>query len=80
MYGELSLDRLKPDQQTCNAETEECENLDLYSTVIPIFFGFYLLIGNVMLLNLLIAIFTSVYDQVSEHSKEVWRWEMFRYG
>ena len=79
MYGELSLEKLKPDPGTCNAQTEECENLDLYSTVIPIFFGFYLLIGNVMLLNLLIAIFTSVYDQVSEHSKEVWRWEMFRY-
>ena len=81
MYGELSLDKLIPSPNTCSAEEAEqslCENTDLYAHVIPVFFGFYLLIGNVMLLNLLIAIFTSVYDQVSEHSKEVWRWEMFR--
>ena len=81
MYGELSLDKLVPSNiTTCSIESNTCEDEDsnLYSNVIPIFFGFYLLIGNVMLLNLLIAIFTSVYDQVSEHSKEVWRWEMFR--
>lgn len=85
MYGELSLDTLVPYQQqpanggnmTCPADVN-CENLQLYSYVIPFFFGAYLLIGNVMLLNLLIAIFTSVYDQVSDHSREVWRWEMFR--
>ena len=31
-----------------------------------------------MLLNLLIAIFTSVFDKVNENSKEVWKWEMYR--
>ena len=63
MYGELSLDKLVP-TQTCPQDSDQCENTELYSYVIPVFFGFYLLIGNVMLLNLLIAIFTSVYDQV----------------
>ena len=31
-----------------------------------------------MLLNLLIAIFTSVFEEVHENSNEVWKWEMFR--
>ena len=80
MYGELSLHELVPHyNQTEHCQAEDlCEDVDLYSKVIPFFLGIYLLIGNVMLLNLLIAIFTSVYDQVSAQSKEVWRWEMFR--
>ena len=73
MYGELSLTELVPLQQqqslnsnmTCPGD-ERCEDLQLYSHVIPVFFGTYLLLGNVMLLNLLIAIFTSVYDQVNK--------------
>ena len=82
MYGELSLHELVPNYnvtELCSKPEDLCEDVDLYSKVIPLFLGVYLLIGNVMLLNLLIAIFTSVYDQVSAQSKEVWRWEMFRY-
>ena len=47
-------------------------------TITPIFLAIYLLVGNVMLLNLLIAIFTSVFEEVHENSNEVWRWEMYR--
>jgi hypothetical protein len=36
----------------------DIENLADYNYVIPLFLSVYLLIGNVMLLNLLIAIFT----------------------
>ena len=43
-----------------------------------VFLAFYLLIGNVMLLNLLIAIFTSVFEEVQVNSNEVWKWEMYR--
>ena len=79
MYGELSLHEIVPKNNTEHCQQDAlCEDVDLYSKVIPFFLGVYLLIGNVMLLNLLIAIFTSVYDQVSAQSKEVWRWEMFR--
>ena len=80
MYGELSLHELVPNYNLTEHCQQDnlCEDVDLYSKVIPFFLGVYLLIGNVMLLNLLIAIFTSVYDQVSAQSKEVWRWEMFR--
>ena len=36
----------------------DIDNLSDYNYVIPFFLSIYLLIGNVMLLNLLIAIFT----------------------
>ena len=60
MYGELSLDRIVPAAQShCNS-AGLCEDFTLYQYVTPVFLSVYLLIGNVMLLNLLIAIFTSV--------------------
>ena len=67
MYGELSLHELVPNyNQTEHCQADQlCEDVDLYSKVIPFFLGIYLLIGNVMLLNLLITIFTSVYENYS---------------
>ena len=77
MYGELSLDRIVPkDIESCSIDGF-CENFGVYSYVTPVFLAIYLLIGNVMLLNLLIAIFTSVFEKVNENSKEVWKWEMY---
>ena len=31
-----------------------------------------------MLLNLLIAIFTSVFEEINQDSNNVWKWEMYR--
>ena len=53
------------------------------------FLAAYMLAGNVMLLNLLIAIFTSVFEEIQANAKEVrrrsshlptqvWKWEMYR--
>ena len=52
--------------------------MSVYSHVTPILLAIYLLIGNVMLLNLLIAIFTSVFEEVHKNSREIWKWEMYR--
>ena len=54
------------------------EELNTSKYISQIFLAIYLLFGNVMLLNLLIAIFTSVFEEVHENSNEVWKWEMFR--
>lgn len=87
MYGELSLDMIQVHDSTgCEANTtlsDVCSAPDLAeirtsSKVTPVFLAIYLLIGNVMLLNLLIAIFTSVFEEVHENSNEVWKWEMYR--
>ncbi len=57
---------------------KELETISDYKYVTPIFLSIYLLVGNVMLLNLLIAVFTSVFEEVHENSNEVWKWEMYR--
>ena len=77
MHGELSLDRIVPKNvESCKNDCC-CKKFDVYRYVTPVFLAIYLLIGNVMLLNLLIAIFTSVFDKVNENSKEVMKWEMY---
>ena len=45
-----------------------CEDFTVYNLVTVPLLAVYLLIGNVMLLNLLIAIFTAVFDDVQENS------------
>ena len=78
MYGEISLDQIATPNRTVCYEPDFCEDLNFYNHVTPLFLAVYLILANVMLLNLLIAIFTSVFEEVNENSKEVWKWEMFR--
>ena len=49
-----------------------------YNTFTQVLLALYLLIAHVMLLNLLIAIFTSVFEAIHVNSHEVWKWEMYR--
>ena len=83
MYGELNLESIEVNQPSCPSETEACSAPDLQEIKgkhkAPfIFLAIYLLIGNVMLLNLLIAIFTSVFEEINQDSNNVWKWEMYR--
>ena len=64
--------------ETICYEEGVCENMDVYNYITPILLALYLIISNVMLLNLLIAIFTSVFEEVHDNSKELWKWEMYR--
>ena len=54
-------------QDICRPDLEE---LNTSEYIAPFFLAIYLLVGNVMLLNLLIAIFTSVFEEVHENSNE----------
>ncbi|KAF2346753.1 Ion transport domain, partial [Trinorchestia longiramus] len=63
MYGELLLENMEgQDKEVCHFagvnETMFCENPKDYTWAVQIMLIFYLIIGNIMLLNLLIAIFT----------------------
>ncbi|XP_069986599.1 transient receptor potential cation channel subfamily M member 1 [Penaeus vannamei] len=55
-----------------------CENPADYKWTVKLMLFVYLIIGNIMLLNLLIAIFTHVFDEVHENSMEIWKFEMYR--
>ena len=78
MYGELSLESIVHENKTVCYENAFCEDFTVYNHITIPLLAVYLLVGNVMLLNLLIAIFTSVFEDVQENSKEVWKYEMYR--
>lgn len=52
------IDFVVIDSGSRHCNEPDIDNLADYNYVVPIFLSVYLLIGNVMLLNLLIAIFT----------------------
>ena len=78
MFGEMNLDTvIKSKPFYMESENECTENYDLYSNYTQIrcpdkdtnyaaylLFGIYLMLTNVLLFNLLIAIFSSAYEQV----------------
>ena len=95
MYGELNLEEMEVvSPPNCTSVTStvtnvtideicmapDLENIRSSKLVTLVFLAVYLLIGNVVLLNLLIAIFTSVFEEVQKSSSQVWKWEMYRLG
>ena len=66
------------ESDTCQImDRPDLEELNTSEYIAPFFLAIYLLVGNVMLLNLLIAIFTSVFDEVHENSNEGQAHDMF---
>ncbi|KAK4329362.1 hypothetical protein Pmani_000285 [Petrolisthes manimaculis] len=56
----------------------DCTNNSDYTLSVKFMLAVYLIIGNVLLLNLLIAIFTNVFDSIRHTSIEHWNFEMYR--
>ena len=54
-----------------------CEDFSKYNFVVKVMLGVYMLIGNVMLLNMLIAIFSHIYEKVDKNAKSVWWYELY---
>ncbi|KAJ8028966.1 Transient receptor potential cation channel subfamily M member 3 [Holothuria leucospilota] len=76
IYGELFMDEILPD---CNDATTH--NLGnhckiAYGFVLTIM-AVYLLIANVLLLNLLIAIFNNTFSKVIENANEIWKYHRY---
>ncbi|XP_033633580.1 transient receptor potential cation channel subfamily M member 3-like [Asterias rubens] len=77
IYGNLFLEVLISDGEPppdCEPSQPSCIQQHV---LLPFMLGAYLLLGNVLLLNLLIAIFSSVYDEVQTNSLEVWKFELY---
>ncbi|XP_071965628.1 transient receptor potential cation channel subfamily M member 3-like [Antedon mediterranea] len=80
ILGELFLDTLIAEIlfSTCcddpNQDLQPCPKKHIFVSVL---FGIYLLIGNVLLLNLLIAIFSFVFDEVQSKALQIWRYERY---
>ncbi|KAH9518536.1 hypothetical protein Btru_017091 [Bulinus truncatus] len=86
LFGELFLDELETDGY-CTAELKQTLNVTLipddlnscrtYNWLVPLLLALYLLVGNVLLLNLLIAIFSHVFDTVEKNAIEIWKFQMY---
>ncbi|XP_070540267.1 transient receptor potential cation channel subfamily M member-like 2 [Ptychodera flava] len=83
IYGELFLEELDPiygsgDDPICDASnidpTQSCSG---GHPVVPFLLAIYLIVGNVLLLNLLIAIFSYVFEEVQTNSLQVWKYEVY---
>ncbi|XP_047126597.1 transient receptor potential cation channel subfamily M member 3 isoform X2 [Hydra vulgaris] len=75
IYGELFIDR---DAQTNKTRFGTDMTNNYAEPIVWILLGAYLLIANVLLLNLLIAIFNNTYQDVQSRAKQIWMFE--RYG
>ncbi|XP_033115311.1 transient receptor potential cation channel subfamily M member 3-like [Anneissia japonica] len=70
VYGELFLDERNPD---CDVET--CEN---GSMLVPLIMAIYLLFANILLINMLIAIFNNTFISVQQNALEIWKFQRYR--
>ncbi|CAD5126251.1 DgyrCDS14416 [Dimorphilus gyrociliatus] len=71
MYGELFLDDIEGNNQDCNNSCPEKSWLAL------ILFAIYMVIVNILLLNLLIAMFSSTYEKVESESEIIYKYQRF---
>ncbi|XP_021378399.1 transient receptor potential cation channel subfamily M member 1-like isoform X2 [Mizuhopecten yessoensis] len=86
LFGEIFLDDLNTDtdcleaarriNDTALAATEELYCLQNH-WLVYFLLAAYLMVGNVLLLNLLIAIFSHVFDTIEENSIEIWKYQMY---
>ncbi|CAG5125692.1 unnamed protein product [Candidula unifasciata] len=85
LYGELFLEELETDdactralQDSLNGALTDVENTcRTFHWLVPVLLALYLLMGNVLLLNLLIAIFSHVFETVENNSIEIWKFQMY---
>ncbi|XP_074642284.1 transient receptor potential cation channel subfamily M member-like 2 [Tubulanus polymorphus] len=81
IYGEIFLEELSVEGQNCtpsgfvHGTTKFCR---ADSWLAYVLLALYLLIGNVLLLNLLIAIYNNVFQEVEDNALDVWKFD--RYG
>ncbi|XP_052253108.1 transient receptor potential cation channel subfamily M member-like 2 [Dreissena polymorpha] len=83
LYGELFLDETEG-QSTCseNATIWTAKDMprcpsETGKIVVPIMMGFYMLFVNILLLNLLIAIFSHSFAKIQVQSEKIWKYQRY---
>ncbi|TNN17359.1 Transient receptor potential cation channel trpm [Schistosoma japonicum] len=77
LYGELSLDyTFAATNSNCGSNPDGI-TCPIYHFFCPLFLAVYLMIAGTLLINLLIAIFSNVFEQIQYHSIELWKFNMF---
>lgn len=72
LYGEVYADKIDP---PCGGEgEEECLTGRWIS---PVIMSIYLLVANILLINLLIAVFNNIFNEVNAIAHQVWMFQRF---
>ncbi|XP_054708499.1 transient receptor potential cation channel subfamily M member 1-like [Uloborus diversus] len=80
LFGELDLDEDSESRfPTCRNDSEYCRQSP-HAWTVPIMLAIYMLIGNILLVNMLIAVFTHVFDEVNTNSREIYLFEVYVSG
>ncbi|XP_038078290.1 transient receptor potential cation channel subfamily M member 3-like isoform X2 [Patiria miniata] len=79
VYGELFPDTLDIFQDEYNVTASpQAEAGDLDKMIVTGIMSVYLMISNVLLLNLLIAIFNNTFTRVHDNASEIWKFQRYR--
>jgi len=75
VFGELGVNSYKLSNDKTIYGTKKISGI----TEMVVVFGMcvYLLVANVLLLNMLIAVFNNIYDDVKNHSDQIWRFDKY---
>ncbi|XP_066299867.1 transient receptor potential cation channel subfamily M member-like 2 isoform X2 [Branchiostoma lanceolatum] len=84
IYGELFLEEIMNDGFTCEADdataiannTQRCPS-EIGTYLVPVLLGLYMLVTNVLLLNLLIAMFGYTFEKVQENTDKIWKFQRY---
>lgn len=76
MYGELFLDDVSGDD--CKNSTNSGETCPEKTGLAVILFAIYMILTNILLINLLIAMFSNTFEKVQGNSENFWRY--YRYS
>ncbi|XP_070571758.1 transient receptor potential cation channel subfamily M member-like 2 [Ptychodera flava] len=83
LYGELFLEEIEGlvENETCYEDPRfmnVCPQVDEYRWVAPTLTAIYMLVSNILLINLLIAMFSFTFQRVQENAEVIWRF--YRFG
>ncbi|KAK7482390.1 hypothetical protein BaRGS_00026409, partial [Batillaria attramentaria] len=80
IYGELFLEEIEGDDSTCTNDPalysgygeQRCPSA-IGKYLVPLLMGIYILMTNVLLLNLLIAMFSYTFEMMQQNTDNIWR-------
>ncbi|XP_064616480.1 transient receptor potential cation channel subfamily M member 6-like isoform X2 [Liolophura sinensis] len=81
IYGELQLENIETDEDCLSAQRahniSDPSSCRQFSRMVPLMLAIYLFFANVLLLNLIIAIFTKIFETVESNSIIIWKYQMY---
>ncbi|CAG2254472.1 unnamed protein product [Mytilus edulis] len=80
IYGEIFLDDIMGiDNSSCSYNQSDVERCVEYDWINIVIVAFYMLLSNLLLVNLVIALFSARFEKVRSNSKKIWSYIRYSY-